>query len=847
MDTSGQTRRVSAFDRFDDQARQVLKRSEDLARADRSAVIDVDHLTRGRAVGPGPPRPWRWRRSVSSGGPSSPRWRPGRSAGPGRSRPDTSPSPRRPERSWPRRSVRPTGWVMPTWARSTCCSVCSSRAHHPRAGCWWPTGVGAGPARGGATDAGSGPPPLAVECVPVTCGPWWRPGWAGVADRADAAEEGDDPTLVPRLVAHIKALWDAGRASDVLAEAERLMAPGVAPASAQATIRLYGALAVVRLPRPERAEEAAMWLERSATDPTTRASALHLRGRLLTTEGRRTEAMQVLDVALAELEPATPADRASGCRASSAATDPADAVRLLEGLDAQLALAASDRDRVAVLVVAAAAIASDLVAERFTQAEALAAHAAHLAPEDTSVQVVGWSVWAVTGRGADAVEGLRRAVAPDPHLPGHVLGGRHAFLARALLDGGDQAAGAPPRRRGPAPRCPPPGAGRRLGVASTTPRAPGAPRADADLDCVGPPEHVGMAPVRSYAAPVPTDHELGCSPVLRALGVDPVGTRSRGRRSCSSTRRCRGRPTSPTSRSWPRSTRRSGPRDAGPPVAGPGHRRGPGAHGAGTSSARGPRAARGCLRPVPPVRPGGPCDRGGRRGPGAPRGPGGIRLRDPGGGGPPGLHPRQARTGAAGRPGPRCGPTWPGARWARPGLHLAADQPHRRPPVRAHRPPPAHRHHVGLADLDVLGRVLDRRGPFAEVASHYRGTSALATPAAQVVDREVMTTLGWPWLDHRPRAGSSPWTAPSGTWWSRWTTGLPTGPGGGWSARVTEVGRSPVPACGLALEAATKDSPVLQVVGEWLHQPPLTRGLGRSAGLPPGPGRAGLRERGDDR
>ena len=44
----------------------------------------------------------------------------------------------------------------------------------------------------------------------------------------------------------------------------------------------------------------------------------------------------------------------------------------------------------------------------------------------------------------------------------------------------------------------------------------------------------------------------------------------------------------------------------------------------------------------------------------------------------------------------------------------------------------------------------------------------------------------------------------------------PDGTEGRWTAQVREVGRSPVPACGLPLDAATKDAPVLQVVGEGL-------------------------------
>lgn len=254
-----------------------------------------------------------------------------------------------------------------------------------------------------------------------------------------AGAEAQDPSLGPRLAAHLRALWDAGRHDEVLAEAERLLAPGQAPVDARAMVGLYAALAVVTLPRPERYPEADGWLEGALGQPATRSLALHLRGRMLAAQGRRAEAAQVFDGARAEVAPGDPQGVRLWVSRLSVATDAADADRLLDGIDDQLRVAVSERDRVSVLVVAASAIALDLMAERFGAAEAMVAEAAALAPDDSSAQVVRWLLWAVTGRGADAIDGLRGSLAPDPALPDHVLGARHAGLARALLDTGDEA------------------------------------------------------------------------------------------------------------------------------------------------------------------------------------------------------------------------------------------------------------------------------------------------------------------------------------------------------------------------------------------------------------------------
>ena len=188
----------------------------------------------------------------------------------------------------------------------------------------------------------------------------WPPGWSPTSPRSGRR---DGPrTCWPRP----SGCWPRER------RRPRLGAPSA----------LYGALAVVTLPRPERWSEADAWLELALTDAATRVPGLHLRGRLRVAQGRRAEAVQVFDLALAELAPGDPQAPRLWVSRLSATTDRADTERLLDGVAAQLDASASERDRVAVLVVAASAIVQDLVAERFPAAEAMAEEAVALAPDD---------------------------------------------------------------------------------------------------------------------------------------------------------------------------------------------------------------------------------------------------------------------------------------------------------------------------------------------------------------------------------------------------------------------------------------------------------------------------------
>lgn len=52
-----------------------------------------------------------------------------------------------------------------------------------------------------------------------------------------------------------------------------------------------------------------------------------------------------------------------------------------------------------------------------------------------------------------------------------------------------------------------------------------------------------------------------------------------------------------------------------------------------------------------------------------------------------------------------------------------------------------------FADVALVGQVLDRTVPFADVARHYRGCAGLPGPREQALEREVLVEAGWGLLD----------------------------------------------------------------------------------------------------
>ncbi len=100
-------------------------------------------------------------------------------------------------------------------------------------------------------------------------------------------------------------------------------------------------------------------------------------------------------------------------------------------------------------------------------------------------------------------------------------------------------------------------------------------------------------------------------------------------------------------------------------------------------------------------------------------------------------------------------------------------------------------------DGPLLGAVLDRRVPPAALRSHYRGSLAMPHPAAQVVEAEVFSAVGWGWLDHA-RRGHVVEEGPD-----RWTVRIDS-TAGSWTGVVDRIGSDPQPVCGQPLSAATK-------------------------------------------
>ncbi len=92
-------------------------------------------------------------------------------------------------------------------------------------------------------------------------------------------------------------------------------------------------------------------------------------------------------------------------------------------------------------------------------------------------------------------------------------------------------------------------------------------------------------------------------------------------------------------------------------------------------------------------------------------------------------------------------------------------------------------------DDDLLRAVLDRSGPVDAVLDRYRGSTALAHPALQVAEREVLREVGWPWLD-AARDGTA---TPAGE--GIWAVAL-SSTAGAWTATVVSDGSMPQPVCG---------------------------------------------------
>jgi hypothetical protein len=120
-------------------------------------------------------------------------------------------------------------------------------------------------------------------------------------------------------------------------------------------------------------------------------------------------------------------------------------------------------------------------------------------------------------------------------------------------------------------------------------------------------------------------------------------------------------------------------------------------------------------------------------------------------------------------------------------------------------------------DAGLVRTILQRDGEVAAVLPHYRGSALLSSMAEQVVERAVFAAVGWTWLDHRRSARS---TVEGDETVVELAYEAPDGTAGVFTGRTKVVGTSPVPQCGEPLEAAPKSAPILELVGGLDHVRP---------------------------
>ena len=112
-----------------------------------------------------------------------------------------------------------------------------------------------------------------------------------------------------------------------------------------------------------------------------------------------------------------------------------------------------------------------------------------------------------------------------------------------------------------------------------------------------------------------------------------------------------------------------------------------------------------------------------------------------------------------------------------------------------------------FADIDLVMRVLQRRGDAADVADRYRGCSALDGPRVQALEREVLKEVGWDLLgwerSGRPIDGDA----------VRLDAVDADGRPMSWEADVKPGRTLPVPDCGRPIEEARKSETEWMVHG----------------------------------
>lgn len=111
-----------------------------------------------------------------------------------------------------------------------------------------------------------------------------------------------------------------------------------------------------------------------------------------------------------------------------------------------------------------------------------------------------------------------------------------------------------------------------------------------------------------------------------------------------------------------------------------------------------------------------------------------------------------------------------------------------------------------FADVELVQRVLDRRGDATDVADRYRGCSAIEGDRVQAVEREVLREVGWDLLSSE-RSGRELEGARV-----RFEASAPSGRVA-WEADVKPGRTLPVPDCGRPLEEARKTETEWEVTG----------------------------------
>lgn len=108
-------------------------------------------------------------------------------------------------------------------------------------------------------------------------------------------------------------------------------------------------------------------------------------------------------------------------------------------------------------------------------------------------------------------------------------------------------------------------------------------------------------------------------------------------------------------------------------------------------------------------------------------------------------------------------------------------------------------------DDALLDAIVERSGEVADVVPHYRGCTAMRTPAFQLLDRAAFGEVGWGYLD-AARTGSV--VTIDG---ARTTVRLDTSVGS-WTGVVENLGSVPQPVCGAELSGAKKSDDILRLV-----------------------------------